>query len=790
MPAHHPGVFPELFFFHHIQHRHADLAAHRTAAGRREEITFRFQCLGDFPTRNHRAQRLAIAHALGHADDVRHHALLFEAPEKVTHAPISDLHFIGDAHPALGPHQRIDLFQITGRQGNPAGVAIHRFTDETGQLALLRGDMRQLRFDAAYIIRRRIQATEFATIEVRRSHRMYPVRTAFQRSRVVGNRRRHRIGADCPAVIGLQHAEHVAAAAVGPRQPDRQVVGLAATVDQKHPVHAFRRQLQQAFGKLRHRRIVEARVGVEQRPLSRRHLRHARMTMAKHCDVVEHVEVGTALHVDQVIAPATLDARRVDVIMFLRAGETGVTSFEQGFGVQLRFGIAGQPQQRGWRRTQRLPCGRARRAAKQRRIQRRNAAQLHLQRAIDRPQHLTFDQRRATVQRGAHTPQAHAELGSVELQHTVRRAMQHTGKRCFHRRTLRHAQLNVQRERLGLDRTVGSRLRQAILSVTARRQTMRGSGFGQQLLINARLLPVARFEVRTQDAKIDQRKFSPDQFRQQRRETFTADGRQRLADCRENRRLHQRQRHRSRYVEDFPLMFKVVAAIGVARIDADLLLATEHQHRRPRHDQRPQRQQLFMLQRIDRVIGLHRRQNHKRITPGMVQQRRARHRQVSDAPGAHQITEVDHALQLPMTLGITLPDGIIVGDVHVDRLHRQLVLQRLQATFGLLGGACDQCALAFIVDHRQQVADQRTGMARVPLQRALQARVIEAGQGQIHLATQPTETGHHVVAQVIKMRQRLTFDVVQQSHVHRLAVGFQRQQIRAIAGRDHPGYVH
>jgi hypothetical protein len=54
------------------------------------------------------------------------------------------------------------------------------------------------------------------------------------------------------------------------------------------------------------------------------------MAMAQHRDVVEHVEVGAALHVDQVIAPAAFDARRVDVIVFLRAGETGVASGQQG----------------------------------------------------------------------------------------------------------------------------------------------------------------------------------------------------------------------------------------------------------------------------------------------------------------------------------------------------------------------------------------------------------------------------------------------------------------------------
>ncbi|MNP26316.1 hypothetical protein D3C76_1191670 [compost metagenome] len=69
------------------------------------------------------------------------------------------------------------------------------------------------------------------------------------------------------------------------------------------------------------------------------------MTVAQYRDVVEHVEVGAPLHVDQMVAPATLDARRVDVIMFLRTGETGVTPGQQGRAVEFCFGITGQPQQ-------------------------------------------------------------------------------------------------------------------------------------------------------------------------------------------------------------------------------------------------------------------------------------------------------------------------------------------------------------------------------------------------------------------------------------------------------------
>ncbi|MNZ70700.1 hypothetical protein D3C78_890470 [compost metagenome] len=105
-------VLPELFFIHHIQHRHANAAADRTAPGRREEIAFSLQRFGNFPAGDHRTQWLAVAHALGHGDDVGHHALFFKAPEKLAHAAITHLHLIGDAHATLGADQGIDLLQV------------------------------------------------------------------------------------------------------------------------------------------------------------------------------------------------------------------------------------------------------------------------------------------------------------------------------------------------------------------------------------------------------------------------------------------------------------------------------------------------------------------------------------------------------------------------------------------------------------------------------------------------------------------------------------------------------
>ncbi|MNK98116.1 hypothetical protein D3C87_1184680 [compost metagenome] len=167
------------------------------------------------------------------------------------------------------------------------------------------------------------------------------------------------------------------------------------------------------------------------------------MPVTQHRDVVEHVEVRAALHVDQVIAPAAFDARRVDVIVFLRAGETGVATGEQSLRIELSLSIAGQPQQGCGRRAQRLPGRGARRRTEQRCIDRRTTAQLHDQRPVDRAQHLAFDQRCAAVQQWRQAPQPHAQLRAIQLQHTLQRLMNDTGKRRLDCRAMGHAQLDM-----------------------------------------------------------------------------------------------------------------------------------------------------------------------------------------------------------------------------------------------------------------------------------------------------------------------------------------------------------
>ncbi len=328
---------------------------------------------------------MAVAHALGHADDIRHHALLFEAPKVMTQTAITHLHLIGNAYTTRSANLLIHLLQIAGRQGNPARIAIHRLADEARHLPLLLCQRDEYLIDTAHILRRTVGATKRPAIGIGCGDRMHPIRAGTECLRVVGNRGGNGVGRHRPAVICLQHTQHVASAAVGPGQPDCQVVGLGAAVDQKHAVHALGCKLEQALGELGNRRVMKARVGVEQRPLTSRFMGHARVVVAEDRDVIEHVQIGTALHVDQVIAPATLDLRRSLIVVFLRAGEAGITPRQQLRGVCERWSVTIKTEQGRRRRAHGAPGCRPGRCGEQRRAEVCRGAQLQQQRTTALP---------------------------------------------------------------------------------------------------------------------------------------------------------------------------------------------------------------------------------------------------------------------------------------------------------------------------------------------------------------------------------------------------------------------
>ena len=123
-------------------------------------------------------------------------------------------------------------------------------------------------------------------------------------------------------VAVLEH-EHVPAAGVGVRQPQREVVGLRARVDEHAHPQRVGHQLHQPARVLGDRGVQVAGVGVEPRHLPLPRLDHPRVAVADVADVVDEVEERPPAGVEQVGALAADDLQRLVVGEAERAAEAG-----------------------------------------------------------------------------------------------------------------------------------------------------------------------------------------------------------------------------------------------------------------------------------------------------------------------------------------------------------------------------------------------------------------------------------------------------------------------------------
>ncbi|MNN34025.1 hypothetical protein D3C81_1478080 [compost metagenome] len=107
---------------------------------------------------------------------------------------------------------------------------------------------------------------------------------------------------------------------------------------------------------------------------------------------------------------------------------------------------------------------------------------------------------------------------------------------------------------------------------------------------------------------------------------------------------------------------------------------------------------------------------------------------------------------------------------------------------GQAGGLLQAGALPGILQHWQQMLDQRLGVLRVPLQGAHQAWVVEIGQGFVDPGAQRAQFGHQARLHVLEAGQRLPFYVIEQAGAQRLAIDVQCQQRLAVACRAYGRY--
>ncbi|OWK26258.1 hypothetical protein AJ87_02640 [Rhizobium yanglingense] len=141
--------------------------------------------------------------------------------------------------------------------------------------------------------------------------------------------------------------------------------------------------------------------------------------------------------------------------------------------------------------------------------------------------------------------------------------------------------------------------------------------------VHFRIQPVSGRKMRALNAEVEIGDVCKIDLRQKRVPAGHIDRRHVGADRVKNCRLHQFEGNGHGRVEDLPFKFQIVADVVVFRVDRNLLFAARDENDGARDNQRPERLQFLVRQRIDLVIGLDRRQDVEGIAIGLMQQRGA-----------------------------------------------------------------------------------------------------------------------------------------------------------------------
>ena len=220
-------------------------------------------------------------------------------------------------------------------------------------------------------------------------------------------------------------------------------------------------------------------------------------------------------------------------------------------------------------------------------------------------------------------------------------------------------------------------------------------------------------------------------------------------------------------LEDSPFGADPCAGVGVIGVQGALVDSADHDHRRPQNDERPECVRFAGAQRPHRVKGPDRGDRRRRFAAVVVQHARYRRRQFADGPGPHQVAEVDEPVRQP----VRADDDVVVGDIAVDDLDRQVVGQIGDRAPGLGGRRQDRLAAVRVGDVAGQGRHGALGMPKVPLQHPVHARMVEGGQRAAGAPGQIAEGGHPVGAQIEVPAQRPAREIGDDSREQGVLIG-------------------
>ena len=233
------------------------------------------------------------------------------------------------------------------------------------------------------------------------------------------------------------------------------------------------------------------------------------------------------------------------------------------------------------------------------------------------------------------------------------------------------------------------------------------------------------------------------------------------AELRQNQRRHHLGRDRHRPLEQPPLVLQGAGDVVVDAVDGGLLLAADHEHRRPHHHERPQHRGLLIGQRPQSVKRAYRGQHRAGFGPGVPQHRGDRHGELADRPRAGQVAEVDDPVRRPQP-PLEAADHVVVGHVAVHGLPRQPSGQRLDPAPGRRGRVRHPRPQPGVPHVPGQRVHQAQRVPQVPLQHPVEPGMVEGAQRQAHLPGHRAQARDHPRRQVApRARERAAGQVAQ-----------------------------
>lgn len=183
--------------------------------------------------------------------DVGDDLLLFEAPEPVPQAAVTDLDLVGDGEAAVTAHRRVHLGEVAVGKGDSSGVAVERLADERSCRSARGG---QLVDDGGGFgpVAHGVGAAVPTAVGVGRVHGVDPAGAGGQGVGVVLERGGDRVGGVCPAVVCLAQCDDIVLSGGADGQPEAQIHRLGTGVDQEHRVQRFGKEAGETFGELHH----------------------------------------------------------------------------------------------------------------------------------------------------------------------------------------------------------------------------------------------------------------------------------------------------------------------------------------------------------------------------------------------------------------------------------------------------------------------------------------------------------------------------------------------------------